>query len=83
MRRPWEHSRTYHAWPSTTPVLDAVGTVVAVASVVIGAHAAIFLAFALHHGDQATAIDCALFFVAIGLANGLVDVLRHWSRHHG
>jgi hypothetical protein len=83
MHRPWGHSRGYHEWSSTTPVIDAVGAIVAVASVVIGAHAAIFVALALQSGDGAAAADNALFFVAIGLANGFLDGLRHWRRHHG
>ncbi|MGH2968414.1 MAG: hypothetical protein ACRDK0_05025 [Solirubrobacteraceae bacterium] len=64
-------------------MIDAVGTVVAVASVVVGAHAALFLALAMRNGDGAAAAENALFFVAIVVANGLVDVLRHWRRHHG
>jgi hypothetical protein len=82
MRLPLEHARGYHEWESTTPVLDAVGAVVAVASVVIGGHAAIFLAYALRNGDSATAVQNGLFFVGIGLANGSVDALRRWRRHH-
>jgi hypothetical protein len=78
----WEHTRGYHEWESSTPVLDAVGAVVAVASVVIGGHAAIFLAYALRNGDSATAVQNGLFFVGIGLANGSVDALRRWRRHH-
>jgi hypothetical protein len=83
MRRPWPHTRSYHPWASTTPVVDALGTVVAVASVVIGAHAGLFLILALQQGDRAAATDAALFFVPIAIANGLVDALRHWRRHHG
>ena len=83
MRRPWRHSRGYHEWPSSTPVIDAIGAVVAVASVVIGCHAALFLALALRQGDDEAAAENALFFVAIGLANGVVDALRHVRRHHG
>jgi hypothetical protein len=83
VRRPWEHSRGYHEWPSSTPVIDAVGAVVAVASVVIGAHAALFFAGAVRDGDGETAAENAQIFVAIGIANGAVDALRHWRRHHG
>jgi hypothetical protein len=82
MRLSWEHSRGYHEWEGTTPVLDAVGAVVAVASVVIGGHAAIFLAYALRSGDHDAAVQNGLFFVGIGLANGSVDALRRWRRHH-
>jgi hypothetical protein len=83
MRRPWGHTRTYHEWVSLTPVVDALGTVVAVASVVVGAHAGLFLILALDAGDKPAMFDCAKFFVAIAVANGLVDALRHWRRHHG
>jgi hypothetical protein len=83
MARPWGHSPGYHAWPSSTPVIDAIGTVLAVASVVIGSYAALFLSFALSSGDADTAVDDALFFVAIGLANGGLETLRRWRRHHG
>jgi hypothetical protein len=83
MQRPWPHRPGYHEWVRSTPVLDAIGAVVAVASLVIGSHAALFLLFALRAGDHETAADNALFFVAIALANGAVDALRHWRRHHG
>jgi hypothetical protein len=83
MHRPWGRSRSYHEWPSSTPVIDAVRTIVAFASLVIGAYAALFLAFAVMDGDREAAAQNVLFFVAIGLANGLMDGLRHWRRHHG
>ena len=83
MRRPWGHTRTYHEWASMTPVVDVVGCVVAVASVVVGGHAGMFLGLALLRGDGAAAAETVPFFVAIAIANGLVDVLRHWRRHHG
>jgi hypothetical protein len=83
MRRPWGHTRTHHPWVSNTPIVDVIGTVVAVASVVVGAHAGLYLILALNQGDMATAREAALFFVPIAIANGLVDALRHWRRHHG
>jgi hypothetical protein len=64
-------------------VIDAIGAVVAVASLVIGSQAALFLLFALASGDRKTAAENALFFVAIAVANGAVDAVRHWRRHHG
>jgi hypothetical protein len=64
-------------------VIDVVATVLAVASVVIGAYAALFLAFALSNGDRETAVDDALFFVAIALAHPSLEMVRHWRRHHG
>jgi hypothetical protein len=82
VHRPWRHSRGYHEWQSTTPVIDAVRTIVAAASVVIGAHAALFLAIAVRDGDGEAAADCGAFFVAIALANGFVDALRNWRSHH-
>jgi hypothetical protein len=83
MHRPWRHRPGYHEWPNSTPVIDAIGAVVAVASLVIGSHAALFLLFALRSGDGETATENALFFVAIAVANGVVDTLRQWRRHHG
>ena len=83
MPRPWGHARTYHSWPSSTPVIDAVMTMLAVASVVIGSYAALFLMFAISAGDTGTAVLDALFFVAIGVANGLAELARRWYRHHG
>jgi hypothetical protein len=83
VQRPWRHRPDYHEWHSSTPVVDAIGAVVAMASVVIGSHAALFLLLALRQGDRETAAENALFFVAIAVANGAVDFVRHWRRHHG
>ena len=82
MSRRWQHGRTYHPWPSTTPVVDAVIGVIAFASVVIGIHAALFLGFAVSRGDTADVVHNALFFVAIGAANGVAELFRRWRRHH-
>jgi hypothetical protein len=57
--------------------------VIAVASLVIGSYATLFLAFAVHHGNVAMAVDCGLFLVVIVVANGLFEALRRWRRHHG
>jgi hypothetical protein len=65
-----------------TPVVDVLACVVAVASVVIGGYAGLFAGFALLSGDGAAAAETVPFFVAIAIANGLVDVLRHYRRHH-
>ena len=83
MTRPWGHSPRYHEWKASTPVIDVVATVLAVASVVIGAHAGLFLAIALSTGNGDAARGSAMFFVAIGLGNGALELLRHWRRHHG
>jgi hypothetical protein len=83
MRRPWGHTRTYHEWASMTPVVDVLACIIAVASVVVGGHAGLFLGIALLRGDGALAVETVPFFVAIVIANGLVDILRHWRRHHG
>jgi hypothetical protein len=82
MRLHWEHARSYHEWESTTPVVDALGAVVAVASVVIGGHATLFLAVAVSDGDDVAAVENGLILVAIGIANCSVDLLRRWRRHH-
>ena len=83
MARRWGHSATYHPWRNSTPVIDALATVLAVASTVIGAYAALFLVFALGSGDSATATEDAAFFVGIALAHGVLELLRRWRRHHG
>jgi len=77
------HRPSYHAWPSSTPIIDAVMTIIGVASVVIGGYALLFLALALLHDDDVLAAKYALFLVGIVLVNGFVDALRHWRRHHG
>ena len=82
MRIPFEHSRGYHEWESTTPLVDALGAVVGMMSVVIGGHAALALAFAVRDGDKGATAESVLFFVLIALANGFVDILRRWRRHH-
>ena len=43
----------------------------------------IFFLLAYADGDEAGMVDCAKFFVVIAIANGLVDLLRQWRRHHG
>jgi hypothetical protein len=74
--------RGYHEWVTETPVIDVVRTVIGVASVLVGCYAALFLVLALQAGQRKTAAENALFFVAIALANGAVDAVRHWRRHH-
>jgi hypothetical protein len=64
-------------------VIDAIGSVVAVASVVIGTYALLFLAFALHHGITVVAVQNGLLLLAIVVVNALFEVFRHWCRHHG
>ena len=76
-------ARGYHEWPTSTPVIDAIRTVIAVASVLIGGYAALFLALALWVRDDEAAAATVVFFVAIAIANGLIDGLRHWRRHYG
>jgi uroporphyrinogen-III decarboxylase len=75
-------SRSYHEWVSDTPVIDAVRSIVGVASVVIGGHAAIFLAVAIRDDDEWATLVNVLLFVAIAVANASLDALRHWRRHH-
>jgi hypothetical protein len=83
MPRRRRHSRSYHEWPSSTPVVDAVRAIVGVASIVIGGHAALFLAVAMRDGDEEAVTINAMFFAGIALANAFMDALRHWRRHHG
>jgi formate-dependent nitrite reductase membrane component NrfD len=77
------HRPDYHEWSRSTPVIDAIGTVVAVASVVIGGYAGLFLLMAIWAGRWDVAADNALIFLCIAVANGAVDAARHWYRHHG
>jgi hypothetical protein len=82
MRRPRGHLASYHRWPSSTPVIDAIRAIVAAASVVIGAHAVLFLMFAVRHHNQGSVIANAALLVVIALGNAVVDAVRHWRRHH-
>ena len=77
------HAHGYHAYARSTPVIDAIGAIVGVASVVIGTYAVLFLGFAMHHGNAEVAVQNGLFLAAIALANGAFEALRHWCRHHG
>jgi hypothetical protein len=77
------HAPGYHEWPNSTPIVDAIMTVIAVASVVIGSYALLFLALAVLRGDGALAVDNGLIFVGVMVLNGVADCVRHWRRHHG
>ncbi len=76
------HRPGYHAWHSSTPVIDVVRTLVAFVSVVIGTYAGLFLILAIGAGDWAVAADNALFFLFIAVANAAIDAARRWRRHH-
>jgi hypothetical protein len=82
MSRARGHLASYHRWPSSTPVIDAIRSIVAAASVVIGAHAVLFLMFAVRHHDRASVIGNGALLVVIALGNAAVDAVRHWRRHH-
>ena len=73
----------HRAEPRDTPVIDAIGSVLGVASLVIGVYALIFLAFAMHHGNTSLAVENGLFLAVIVVVNGLFAALRHWRRHQG
>jgi hypothetical protein len=77
------HRRGYHEWSNTTPLLDMTRVLVGAASVVIGAFALIFAAFANGDGRGAQIVKYVLFLVGIAVANGLVELLIRWRRHHG
>ena len=77
------HRHGYHAHARSTPVIDAIGSIIGVASVVIGTYALLFLGFAMRHGEDEVAIQNALFLAVIAVANGIFEALRHWIRHHG
>jgi hypothetical protein len=73
----------YHEWARETPVLDAVGSIVGVASVIVGGHAAAFFAAAVRDRNTGMAVDMLPYFAIIGAANGTVGAVRRWRRHHG
>ena len=77
------HAPGYHAHARSTPVIDAIGSVIAVASLVIATYALLFLGFAMHHGNASVAMQYAVFLAVIAIANGLLEALRRWRRHHG
>ena len=76
------HRPGYHEWHSSTPVIDVIRTLVAVASVVIGSYAGLFLILAAGAGKWDVAAENALFFVFIAVVNVLLDTARRWRRHH-
>ena len=76
------HRTGYHAWQSSTPVIDVIRTLVAFVSVVIGSYAGLFLLLAVGAGKWDVAADNALFFVFIAVANAAIDAARRWRRHH-
>ena len=75
--------RNYHEWPASTPVIDVVRVIVAAASVMIGAYALVFMAFAVRDGDSDLTARYSLFLGGVVIANLLVEMLRRWRRHHG
>jgi hypothetical protein len=77
------HRRGYHEWPSSTPLLDVARVLVGSASVVIGVCAVMFAAFANGDDRGGQIAKYVLFLVAIAVANGLVELLIRWRRHHG
>jgi hypothetical protein len=65
---------------STTPVLDAVGSIIGVASIVIGGYAALFMAIAIRDGNTQLAFKNSLFLVVVALVNGALSAVRRWRR---
>ena len=70
----------YYERASMTPVLDAIETIIGVASVVIGGYAAIFMAIAIRDGNANLAFKNSLFLLAVALANGALSAARRWRR---
>jgi heme/copper-type cytochrome/quinol oxidase subunit 3 len=77
------HRRGYHEWPNSTPLLDITRVLVGAASLMIGAFAVIFAAFAARDGNGDQIAKYVLFLVGIAVANGLVELAIRWRRHHG
>lgn len=63
-------------------MFDAIRTVIAFASVLVGSYGMLFLALTLWTRHWRAAADTGVFFVAIAVANGVIDGLRHWRRHY-
>ncbi len=70
----------YYERASTTPLLDAAGTIIGVASVVIGGYAALFMAIAIRDGNGGLAFKNSLFIVGVAVANGALSLARRWRR---
>jgi hypothetical protein len=71
----------YYERASLTPVIDAIRTIVGVASVVIGGHAVLFGILAWRDGRTSSVVANTLILVAIVVANLALDALRYWRRH--
>jgi hypothetical protein len=72
----------YHEWQRSTPVLDALGSVLGAGSVIVGGHAVLFFGAAMHAGDRAVAAANVRILTAVVLANGAFDLVRLWRRHY-
>ena len=69
--------------PSATPLLDLTRVLVRGASVVIGAFAIIFGAFAANAGHDGQVAIYVLFLVVIAVANVAVELLIRRGRRRG
>jgi hypothetical protein len=76
------HTRGYHEWPSSTPLLDVARTLLAVATVTIGGYALLFLALAVRDANWALAAQYVLALLILAVANVALDLLHRWRRHH-
>ncbi len=76
------HGKSYHAWRSSTPLLDAVVLVMEVMAFLISGYALLFTAFAIRDGNFGLALRYGLFVLVCGVAVGGAHVYRRWRRHH-
>ena len=72
----------YHDWERSTPVLDALGSVLGAGSIIVGGQAVVFVAIALRGGERAVAAENVRILGVVVLANGLFDAVRVWRRHY-
>jgi len=72
----------YHEWERSTPVLDAMGSVLGAGSVIVGGQALLFFGGAMHAGDRAVAAANVRILTGVLLANGAFDLVRVWRRHY-
>ena len=83
MRPLFGHRRSYHEWPSSTPLLDVTRVLVGAASLMIGLWAVVFAALAARDGNEEQVIEYGLVLLGVGAANGAVELAIRWRRHHG
>jgi hypothetical protein len=83
LRPRFAHRPGYHEWPCSTPLLDVARILVAVAAVMIGGYALMFLVFAVRDGNWGVVAKYVLIIVTLALWCAVLELLIRWRRHHG